>query len=205
MDCTIPAFKDVVFDNLFTFETLPLPGSLVKVPYPVWDDGEPVTPDNLEKHSCTNYFDIPKCYHSAESVLNVRGRGNGKTVSLVCGEKDKCNFKHILKNPTLVCRMYRERGSDISASDVSGSSTDSEFVSSDSVIDDDSEEYEPNSSQDSSTEGGIRSNGTDQAKRKGSYSPPSSEKENPYHTRVGVKRRRLHPQAPPLGDLRGSE
>ncbi|KAF6751203.1 hypothetical protein DFP72DRAFT_851137 [Ephemerocybe angulata] len=94
----IQAFQDVVFpdlENIYTYESSPIPGRLIGVAYPLQPRKGLVRPEEIPAYSLKYLFNIPKCFHSRETMLYVEGVGGRKKVHLICGQSDRCDFSNV--------------------------------------------------------------------------------------------------------------
>ncbi|PPQ66500.1 hypothetical protein CVT26_011188 [Gymnopilus dilepis] len=56
----------IAASNITTYKCYPFPGRLVEVPYPLDEEGYPVSPLDLISYSQTHLFRLPTCFHGRE-------------------------------------------------------------------------------------------------------------------------------------------
>ncbi|PPQ75569.1 hypothetical protein CVT26_012374 [Gymnopilus dilepis] len=59
-------------DNLTSFQPYPFPGRLVEIPYPLSEQGRPLSPRQLLEYCHSRRFELPSCFHGRPSKLVVK-------------------------------------------------------------------------------------------------------------------------------------
>ncbi|KAH6904022.1 hypothetical protein BKA70DRAFT_1227337 [Coprinopsis sp. MPI-PUGE-AT-0042] len=84
------------------------------MPYPLDANGKPIAANELEGHSLTHHFDLPKCYHGTSTVGEVQPNSHrGQDLVLRCSlaESFRCEFSinvtTLLTSESLVYGYYR--------------------------------------------------------------------------------------------------